>query len=57
MQAPSLKLQQELDKLRKAELEQAHQKVVLESNKRAAQSVLFSIQLILDRNIPISTRK
>lgn len=57
MQAPSLKLQQELDKLRKAELEQAHQKLVLESNKRAAQSVLFSIQLILDRNIPISTRK
>lgn len=57
MQLPSLKLQQELDKLRKAELEQAHQKVVLESNKRAAQSVLFSIQLILDRNIPISTRK
>lgn len=57
MQAPSLKLQQELDKLRKAELEQAHHKIVLESNKRAAQSVLFSIQLILDRNIPISTRK
>ncbi len=57
MQLPSLKLQQELDKLRKAELEQAHHKIVLESNKRAAQSVLFSIQLILDRNIPLTTRK
>ena len=52
MQSPSLKLQQELAKLRQAELSEAQHKVLVEKNKQAAKDVLISIQLLLDRTIP-----
>ena len=52
MQLPPLKLQQELAKLEQQTKAEMQQKILQERNKKAAQEILLSLQLLLDRSIP-----